>query len=172
MPSGGRLREGKLRINEKELDSILVQGAGWAVERASGQKRVSWFCPEESGCLKNAKSEKVSEKAKKREYCLKLGTLGSGNHFIEIQVVDQIFDQEKARAMGILEIGQILISIHTGSRGLGHQVCDDYIRILGEATSRYGIKIPDRQLWLARRLVFEGTGLFSGNGLRSKLCMG
>ena len=73
--------------------------------------------------------------------------------------------------MGILEIGQILISIHTGSRGLGHQVCDDYIRILGEATSRYGIKIPDRQLACAPA-VFGRTGLFSGNGLRSKLCLG
>ena len=75
-----------------------------------------------------------------------LGTLGSGNHFLEIQVVDQIYERETAQAMGILETGQVLILIHTGSRGLGHQVCDDYIRSMSGATQRYGINLPDRQL--------------------------
>ncbi len=136
--------EGKLRISEKDLDKVLIKGAAWAVEKGFGQSE-DLVCTEESGCIKNADPDKVSQRAKKRGLP-QIGTLGSGNHFLEIQAVDQIYDQETARAMGILEIGQILILIHTGSRGLGHQVCDDYIRTLGEATNRYGITIPDRQL--------------------------
>ena len=136
--------EGKLRINEKELEKLLIKGSAWAVEKGLGQAD-DLICTEESGCIKNADPDKVSQKARKRGLP-QIGTLGSGNHFLEIQAVDQIFDQETARAMGILETGQILILIHTGSRGLGHQVCDDYIRTLGEATRRYAIDIPDRQL--------------------------
>jgi tRNA-splicing ligase RtcB (3'-phosphate/5'-hydroxy nucleic acid ligase) len=136
--------EGKLRISERDLDKVLVKGAAWAVENGFGQAE-DLVCTEESGTLKNADPAKVSQKAKKRGLP-QIGTLGSGNHFLEIQVVDQIYDRETARAMGILETGQILILIHTGSRGLGYQVCDDYIRNLGEATHRYGISIPDRQL--------------------------
>jgi len=136
--------EGKLRISEKELDKALLKGAAWAVERGYGEAG-DLVCTEESGCLRNARPDKVSPKAKKRGLP-QLGTLGSGNHFLEIQAVDSIYDPEIAQAMGILEIGQILILIHTGSRGLGHQVCDDYIRVMGSATQRYGISLPDRQL--------------------------
>ena len=136
--------EGKLRISDKELDKVLLKGAAWAVEKGFGQAD-DLICTEESGCLKNADPDKVSQRARKRGLP-QIGTLGSGNHFLEIQAVDQIYDQEAARTMGILETGQILILIHTGSRGLGHQVCDDYIRTLSEATQRYGIDIPDRQL--------------------------
>lgn len=136
--------EGKLRITEKDLDKLLQKGAAWAVDRGMGQAE-DLICTEESGQLKNADPEKVSQKAKKRGLP-QIGTLGSGNHFLEIQAVDQIYEREIAQAMGILETGQVMIMIHTGSRGLGHQVCDDYIRILADATNRYGISIPDRQL--------------------------
>jgi tRNA-splicing ligase RtcB (3'-phosphate/5'-hydroxy nucleic acid ligase) len=136
--------EGKLRINEKELDKALVKGAAWAIEHGFGESDDLIFT-EESGCLKVADPDKVSQKAKKRGLP-QLGTLGSGNHFLEIQMVDQIYDRETAQTMGILEEGQILVLIHTGSRGLGHQVCDDYTQIMGVATSRYGINLPDRQL--------------------------
>jgi len=136
--------EGKLRINEKELNKALLKGAGWAVEQGFGEAEDLIFT-EESGCLKDADPDKVSSKAKKRGLP-QLGTLGSGNHFLEIQVVDQIYEREIAQAMGILEPGQVLVLIHTGSRGLGHQVCDDYLRTMGSATLRYGINLPDRQL--------------------------
>ncbi len=136
--------EGKLRIGEKELDKVLIKGAAWAVEKGLGQAD-DLICTEESGCMKGADPDKVSLKAKKRGLP-QIGTLGSGNHFLEIQAVDQIYDSVTARTMGILETGQILILIHTGSRGLGHQVCDDYIRTLAEATRRYGITLPDKQL--------------------------
>jgi len=136
--------EGKLRINEKDLEKVMTRGSAWAVEKGFGQAD-DLICTEECGCLKGADPDKVSQRAKKRGLP-QIGTLGSGNHFLEIQAVDQIYNQDIARAMGILETGQILVLIHTGSRGLGYQVCDDYIRILGEATNRYGISIPDRQL--------------------------
>jgi tRNA-splicing ligase RtcB (3'-phosphate/5'-hydroxy nucleic acid ligase) len=136
--------EGKLRISEKELDKALLKGAAWAVEKGFGEPEDLIFT-EESGCMRSADPEKVSQKAKKRGLP-QLGTLGSGNHFLEIQVVDEIYERDMAQAMGILESGQVLIMFHTGSRGLGHQVCDDYIRVMGAATQRYGINLPDRQL--------------------------
>ncbi|MEE9520535.1 MAG: RtcB family protein, partial [Dehalococcoidales bacterium] len=100
---------------------------------------------EESGCIKGANPDKVSHKAKKRGIP-QLGTLGSGNHFLEMEVVDEIYDRDTAEAMGINDVGQVLILIHTGSRGFGHEVCSDYIRILSQAVTRYGISLPDRQL--------------------------
>jgi len=146
--------EGKLRLSEKELDKALLKGSAWAVERGFGEAE-DLICTEESGCLKSANPDKVSQKAKKRGLP-QLGTLGSGNHFLEIQMVDEIYETETARAMGILETGQVLILIHTGSRGLGHQVCDDYIRVMGNAVQRYGITLPDRQLACAPVLSPEG----------------
>ena len=95
--------------------------------------------------MKMADPERVSARAKKRGLP-QLGTLGSGNHFLEIQVVSEIYDEEAARVMGITFVGQVLLLIHTGSRGLGHQICDDYLRIMGEAVRKYGIALPDRQL--------------------------
>jgi tRNA-splicing ligase RtcB (3'-phosphate/5'-hydroxy nucleic acid ligase) len=151
--------EGKLRINDKELNKVLLKGAAWAVEKGFGQAD-DLTCTEESGCMKNADPDLVSEKARKRGLP-QIGTLGSGNHFLEIQAVDQIYDQETARAMGILETGQILILIHTGSRGLGYQVCDDYIRTMDEAVRRYGILLPDRQLACAPVLSPEGQNYLS-----------
>ena len=135
---------GKLRVSEKELNAVLVKGSQWAVEKGYGEAE-DIVVTEESGCIKGADPDKVSSRAKKRGVP-QLGTLGSGNHFLEVAVVDEIYDRDAARVMGINDIGQVLIWIHTGSRGLGHQVCTDYVAMLGNAVKRYGINLPDRQL--------------------------
>ncbi|HEY87705.1 MAG TPA: RtcB family protein [Dehalococcoidia bacterium] len=135
---------GKLRVSEKELDQVLIKGSRWAAEKGYGEAE-DIVATEESGCMKRANPDKVSSKAKKRGIP-QLGTLGSGNHFLEVEVVDEIYDPEVAKVMGIEDLGQILILIHTGSRGFGHEVCSDYIRVLGEAVRKYGIALPDRQL--------------------------
>jgi tRNA-splicing ligase RtcB len=135
---------GKLRVSEKELDQVLIKGSRWAAEKGYGEAE-DIVATEESGCMKRANPDKVSSKAKKRGIP-QLGTLGSGNHFLEVEVVDEIYDPEVAKVMGIGDLGQILILIHTGSRGFGHEVCSDYIRVLGEAVRKYGIALPDRQL--------------------------
>jgi len=136
--------EGKIRVSEKELDKVLIKGSHWAVEKGYGNAE-DIVVTEESGCIKGANPDKVSSKAKKRGIP-QLGTLGSGNHFLEVEVVDEIYDRDAATAMGISEVGQVLVLIHTGSRGFGHQVCTDYVALLGEAVKRYGINLPDRQL--------------------------
>jgi len=136
--------EGKIRVSEKELNQVLARGSRWALEKGFG-KPEDIVVTEESGCMRQADPDKVSPKAKKRGVP-QLGTLGSGNHFLEIEVVADIYDPDSARVMGINETGQILVLIHTGSRGFGHEVCGDYVRRLGEAVKRYGINLPDRQL--------------------------
>ena len=135
---------GKIRLNEKELDEVLARGSQWAIEKGYGEAE-DIVVTEESGCIKGANPDKVSSKAKKRGIP-QLGTLGSGNHFLEVDVVDEIYDQEAATAMGIGNVGKVLVLIHTGSRGIGHQACGDYVASLGEAVKRYGIRLPDRQL--------------------------
>ena len=135
---------GKIRVNEKELNEVLVRGSPWAIEKGYGEAQ-DILVTEESGCMKRANPDKISSKAKKRG-SPQLGTLGSGNHFLEVEAVDEIYDQEAAAVMGINAVGQVLVLIHTGSRGFGHQVCTDYIRLLDEAVKRYGISLPDRQL--------------------------
>ena len=136
--------EGKIRVGEKEIDEVLVDGAHWAVKRGFGRPE-DLEATEETGRMKGAVPDKVSARAKKRG-APQSGTLGSGNHFLEVQIVREIYDEVAAKAMGIDRIGQVLLLIHTGSRGLGHQVCDDYLRIMEEAVGRYGISLPDRQL--------------------------
>jgi len=136
--------QGKIRVSEKELNEVLTKGSRWALEKGYGEAE-DIVVTEESGCIKGANPDKISSKAKKRGIP-QLGTLGSGNHFLEVEVVDEIYDQDAARAMGINDVGQVLMLIHTGSRGFGHEVCSDYVRLLGEAVRRYGINLPDRQL--------------------------
>jgi tRNA-splicing ligase RtcB len=136
--------EGKIRVSEKELDGVMVRGSRWAVEKGYGQAE-DIIVTEESGSMKGANPDKVSSKAKKRGIP-QLGTLGSGNHFLEVEVVDELYDREAAKAMGIEDLGQVLLLIHTGSRGFGHQICTDYVGLLGQAVQRYGISLPDRQL--------------------------
>jgi len=122
----------------------MVEGARWAVKHGLGSEE-DLDATEEGGCLSGADPSKISDKAVKRGMP-QAGTLGSGNHFLEIQVVKEIFDPHVASIMGITGIGQILVLIHTGSRGFGHQVCTDYLRVMEGAIARYGIKLPDRQL--------------------------
>ena len=136
--------EGKIRVNQKELDKVLTKGSRWAIEKGYGEAE-DIVVTEEEGCMKGANPDKVSSKAKKRGIP-QLGTLGSGNHFLEVEVVDEIYDRDAATVMGISDIGQVLVLIHTGSRGFGHQVCSDYVALLGEAVKKYGINLPDRQL--------------------------
>ena len=136
--------EGKIKTSEKELNEVMVQGSRWVVEKGYGLPE-DLIATEESGCLKGARADKVSAKAKKRGIP-QLGTLGSGNHFLEVAVVDELYDREAAGVMGIEDLGQVLLLIHTGSRGFGHQICTDYVASLGQAVKKYGISLPDRQL--------------------------
>jgi len=136
--------EGKIRLKGNQIDSLLRDGAAWAVGEGYGMPQDLDFI-EERGALEGADPDMVSPRAKTRG-APQSGTLGSGNHFLEIQVVDEIFDPTTARAFGIGEKGQVLVMIHTGSRGLGHQVCTDYLKTMNSAAKRYGIELPDRQL--------------------------
>jgi len=136
--------EGKIKTSQKEMNQLMVEGARWAVKRGLGFEE-DLDVTEEGGCLSGADPSKISDKAVKRGMP-QAGTLGSGNHFLEIQVVKEIFDPHTASIMGITEIGQILVLIHTGSRGFGHQICTDHLRVMEQAVSKYEIKLPDRQL--------------------------
>ena len=136
--------EGKIKLKGNQIDKLILKGAAWAVQAGYGDAEDLEFT-EERGCLEGADPDKVSVKAKNRG-APQSGTLGSGNHFLEIQVVDEIYDAKIARAFGIEEKGQVLVLIHTGSRGFGHQVCDDYLKTMITAVKNYGIELPDRQL--------------------------
>lgn len=134
---------GKIRVTESELKEVMVKGARWVVERGYGWKE-DLERTEENGSMPGADPSKVSPRAIQRGRP-QLGSLGAGNHFLEVQVVERVFDKEAAKVMGIEE-GLITIMIHTGSRGFGHQVCDDYVKTLQRAMHKYGIQVPDRQL--------------------------
>ena len=151
--------EGKLRLDQREIEKVLVKGAKWAVDRGYGEVR-DLEVTEENGSMQGADPEKVSAKAKQRG-APQLGTLGAGNHFLEVQVVGEIYDPAAASAMGIERVGQVLLLIHTGSRGFGHQVCDDYVRAMGAAVVKYGISLPDRQLACAPVRSPEGQAYFA-----------
>lgn len=142
IPSGVG-KGGDIRLSGKELDSVLEHGSKWAVRNGYGNEQ-DLERTESSGCLEHACPDAVSEKAKKRGID-QLGTLGSGNHFIEIDIVDEIYDAECAAAYGLFK-GQAVVLIHTGSRGLGHQVATDYVKIMMSAMEKYGICVPDREL--------------------------
>ncbi|MEM0379758.1 MAG: RtcB family protein [Desulfurococcaceae archaeon] len=135
---------GALKLSIEELDDVLNRGVEWAVEKGYGWESDLDFI-EERGSWKEADASKVSRTAKQRGR-EQLGTLGAGNHFLEVQVVDRIYDAEIAKVMGITHEGQVTIMIHTGSRGLGHQVASDYLIIMERAMRRYGIRPPDREL--------------------------
>jgi len=135
--------ESDLRVNNQELEAVLAEGAAWMVAHGYGRERDVEFT-EERGAMPGADPARVSAKAKQRGRP-QLGTLGSGNHFLEIQWVEQVCDEAAARAMG-LAADQAVVLIHCGSRGLGHQVCTDYLAEMGAAMKRYDITLPDRQL--------------------------
>ena len=134
---------GKLRLKNKEIDDMLAGGAKWAIQKGYGRKR-DLERTEEHGSMSGAKPEKVSDRAKKRQRD-QMGTLGSGNHYLEVQRVVKIFDQEAAKAFGIRE-GEVLVSIHCGSRGLGHQIGTEFFKQMTIAAGNYGIDLPDKEL--------------------------
>jgi tRNA-splicing ligase RtcB len=145
--------EGDLKLTPERLDEVLRGGAQWAVRRGYGAAADLEFV-EEEGCVEGAVPENVSLLAKKRQRG-EMGTLGSGNHYLEVQVVDRIYDRAAADAFGLRQ-GQVVVSIHCGSRGLGHQIGTDYLVSLAKAASRLGIELPDRELACAPISSAEG----------------
>lgn len=142
IPSGMG-KGGKIKLSADEMDQVLTQGAEWAVNNGYGILEDLDFI-ENRGKLEHADPVMVSEMAKKRGTD-QLGTIGSGNHFVEVDYVDKIYEPEIATAYG-LKVGQLVVLIHTGSRGLGHQVATDYIRLMMQAMVNYGIRVPDKEL--------------------------
>jgi tRNA-splicing ligase RtcB len=136
--------EGKINISYSDLDNLADNGLKWALENGYATKKDLEHV-EENGCLEGANSDLVSKKAKQRGID-QVGSLGSGNHFLEIQRVDKIFNREIAKKVGILEEGQVTVMVHTGSRAFGHQVCTDSLRMVEKAMKKYGIEVPDREL--------------------------
>jgi tRNA-splicing ligase RtcB len=137
---------GKIKLNYNEEKKVLKKGARWAVENGYGEAE-DLERTEDKGMMEGADPEVVSQRAMERGRN-QLGTLGSGNHFLEIEVVDEIFDQDTARVFGLFE-NQIVVSIHSGSRGFGYQVCDDFIKEMLHKRSKMDVELPDRQLTCA-----------------------
>ncbi|MDG6228937.1 MAG: RtcB family protein [Candidatus Thermoplasmatota archaeon] len=148
----------KVRLQRGELEEVAMRGAQWAVKQGYGWEKDTEFL-EEKGCLKYADISQVSTKAKQRG-APQLGSLGAGNHFLEIQYVDEIFDPEVAKVYGITELGQVCVMIHTGSRGFGHQICTDHLQVLEQAVRKYDIWLPDKQLACAPVTSVEGQNYF------------
>ena len=136
--------EGAFKLTTSQLDQVLTEGVNWAIKNGYGSSEDAYVC-EESGCMEGADPSKVSNMARKRG-APQLGSLGSGNHFLEVQKVDKIFDQEAAKRFGIDHEGQVTVLIHCGSRGFGHQVCSDYLRVCESVLKKYNIQLPDREL--------------------------
>lgn len=158
IPTGVGAKGAIQKLKKKDLLKIAQQGSGWAIENGFG-KEEDILTTEENGCLKGFNSETINERAIERGLD-QAGTLGSGNHFLEVDVVDEIYDKDKAEIFGLFE-GQIVIQIHTGSRGFGYQVCDDNLKILLNAENKFGYKLPDRQLACAPIKSEEGQNYLS-----------
>lgn len=141
------------KLSSQDIKKILINGSRWAVEQGFGSSEDIEFT-EEKGKLDNADPDAVSERAIERGQD-QAGTLGSGNHFLEVDIVDEIFDKKAAETFGLFK-GQLLILIHTGSRGLGYQICDDYLKVLVKAEKKYNFNLPDRQLACAPIQSTEG----------------
>ena len=157
IPSGVGKGGGARHVAAKEMDQVLTKGAAWAVKAGYGRSE-DLDRLEEGGAMAGAVPSAVSPRAKQRGGP-QLGTLGSGNHFVEIQEVADVFEQATAHTFGLFE-GQLVVTIHSGSRGLGHQVCSDYVRSLQAAVQKYRIQLPDRQLVCAPLDSPEGQGYF------------
>jgi tRNA-splicing ligase RtcB len=156
-PSGVGVK-GKIRLNSKQLNSVLLNGSKWALKNGYANED-DVICTENEGRLEGVDPGNVSERALKRGLP-QLGSLGAGNHFIEVDVVDEILDEEAAEIMG-LQRGNLAVQIHCGSRGFGHQVCSDYVRSLQGAVHRFGIELPDRELVCAPLDSPEGEAYLS-----------
>jgi tRNA-splicing ligase RtcB len=142
IPTGVGSR-GKIRLSTKEEKKVAVQGSSWAVKKGLGTNE-DLARTEDQGVIRGADPETVSERAYKRGHD-ELGTLGSGNHFLEIQTVEEIYDNKIANVFNLFE-GQLTVLIHTGSRGFGHQICDDFLKEMGTRVREAGFDLPDRQL--------------------------
>ncbi|MCD5412280.1 MAG: RtcB family protein [Thermodesulfovibrionales bacterium] len=157
IPSGVGLK-GRIRLSPGDEKRLLLKGAEWAVEKGLGEasdlERI-----ESGGCMEGADPSIISRKAYERGRAQQ-GTLGSGNHFVEIQYVDQIYDEGVANALGLFK-DQMTVMIHTGSRGFGHQVCTDFIEVMGKASRKYGIHLPDKELACAPFSSPEGKDYFA-----------
>ena len=158
IPSGLGSHRKDLKLSKDELKKVLRKGAGWAVEQGYGSQEDLAFI-EDGGRLDYANPDTVSDRAYERGKD-QLGTLGSGNHFVEVGYIHEIYDTHAAEAFGLVE-GHVTIMIHTGSRGLGYQVCDDSIREMIKASGRYGISLPDKQLCCAPITSDEGQRYLS-----------
>ena len=150
--------KGSFKVSEKQLKQVMLKGARWVVEQGYGDEKELEKI-EEHGQMQGADPSTVSHKAIKRGLP-QLGTLGSGNHFVEVQYVEETYDEKLAQRLGLFP-GQITVSVHTGSRGFGYQVCDDYIRTMIQASQKYGIDLPDRQLCCAPVNSPEGQKYFA-----------
>ncbi len=159
IPSGVGSRRKDLKLNREEARRVFVKGARWAIENGYGLGEDLEHI-EEGGAIEGADPGAVSEKALERGRA-QLGTLGSGNHFVEVGYVAEIYDEKLADALRLKEDG-VTVIVHTGSRGLGHQVCDDYIRVMLQAATKYGIELPDRQLCCAPITSNEGRRYWGG----------
>lgn len=156
-PSGVGVK-GSVPLSSKDLDKVCREGARWAEQKGFAQAG-DLEATEEEGTISGAEPSAISPRARERGRP-QLGTLGAGNHFVEVDVVDQVFHDEAATAMG-LEVGNLVVQIHCGSRGFGHQVCSDYVREFQPAIARYGIQIPDRELVCAPLDSPEGKSYFA-----------
>lgn len=156
VPSGVG-RGGRLKLDMHELDEVLRYGAKHMVKKGFGTQEDLDHC-QEGGCMEVARPDLVTDRAKQRG-ADQLGTLGSGNHFLEVQKVDEIYDEEAAQVFG-LQKGLLTVMIHCGSRGLGHQTCTDYVRIMNKAMPKWGYQLPDRELVCAPFLSQEAQDYY------------
>ena len=143
IPTGVGAHGAIKKLSQQEMKKVLTKGSGWALENDLGDSSDVDFT-EESGTLRNADPDSVSQRAIERGID-QVGTLGSGNHFCEVDVVEEIYDENTAEVFGLFR-NQIVVQIHTGSRGLGYQICDDYLKTILRASNAYGFNLPDKQL--------------------------
>ncbi|RLI22193.1 RNA-splicing ligase RtcB [Candidatus Bathyarchaeota archaeon] len=144
VPCGLGSRRKDFRVTVHELERLMTEGVQWVIDQGLGWSEDAEHC-EERGCMENANPDKVSATAKNRGLA-QVGTLGSGNHFLEIQKVDKIYNPKVAKEFGIEQEGQVTVMIHCGSRGFGHQICSDYLRVMERAVHKYKLALPDREL--------------------------
>ncbi len=156
VPSGVG-KGGKIKMEPDELDKVLMNGAAYMVKKGYGTQEDLIFC-EEEGAMSSADASLISDRAKKRGRD-QIGTLGSGNHFLEVQVVDEIYDQDIADTFGLTK-GFVTVMIHCGSRGFGHQTCTDYLKIMNNKLAEWGYVLPDRELIYAPMDSLEGKQYF------------
>ena len=158
VPCGVGSSEAIKNLSNSDMREVFKNGAGWAVEHGFGREE-DLECTEERGAMPGASPGPISNRAMDRGRS-QVGTLGSGNHFLELDVVDQVFDEKIARTMGV-EPGDVVLQIHCGSRGFGHQVCSDFLKTMRKATDKYGISLPDQQLACAPLTSQEGKDYFA-----------